>query len=179
MKVFVFLFLLATLLFSIARECTGSNAHNKDPIIESVCANNAKRHLSQIQADRDSWIGLPWNRSDLIKFADKGFDTDGDGAISVQECENARNFYFTALQLQFGETCETVFKHCDCDQDGFITAEDFLLSEMTCLKNGNSGKIIWALIGSKITNDGAFKGKNEEEDLLDVPVEDWAQTKED
>jgi hypothetical protein len=169
MKYLIVYFLLGVLLCDVV--C--ASFKDSDPWIQSDCVNNVKRRRSQIKADADSWKGLPWTRADLISYADRGFDTDGDKAINFTECENARNYYFTPVQIQLGETCDTVFRRCDCDGDGFITKDDFLNSYMSCLKDGKSGRLINWLIGEKITADGAFKGKNEVEDI-DISETDMA-----
>ena len=163
-------FILFGLLLLVLTADVFASIHDKDPWIESVCISNAKRRLSQLKADNESWVGLPWTRNDLINFAGQ-FDTDGDKAIDFQECEDVRNYYFEPYQLQIGETCDTVFRRCDCDGDGYITQWDFENSHMTCLREGKSGKLLWWLVGGKITEAGAFNGKQQVDNAYGITDE--------
>lgn len=136
-----------------------------DPLIASPCVDGVARLRSQIEADRRSWDDYPFNRSDLIAYMHLGFDVNNDQYLSMEECNDARNYYFTEFELQWGETCATVFNRCDCDGDGLISQWDFENSYMTCLRRGLDGARIFYLIGARITSMGAYKGKI-------VPTED-------
>ena len=168
----VFRKFIAFFVFAVlASELVVASFKNVDPLIQSECANGAKRRRSLIEEDRKSWDTVPFKREDLIGYMKLGFDTDDDKALSYQECENARNYYLNDFERQIVETCETIFLKCDCDQDGYITQEDFANSYMTCLKDAKSGKIIYYFVGSRITAGGAFAGKKNSTYELDVPVD--------
>ena len=147
-----------TFVFFIAcvRECL---AKTHDPLIASPCVDGVTRRRSQIEADRRSWDDYPFNRSDLIEYMKLGFDVNDDQHLSPDECKMARDYYFTPFELQWGETCATVFARCDCDGDGLISQWDFENSYMTCLRRGLDGARIQYLIGGRIASKGAYKGK--------------------
>lgn len=134
-------------------------AKQRDIVVSSPCVDGVTRKLSQVRADNRSWDEYDFVRDDVIAYMKLGFDQNGDGYLSERECNEARNFYFSPFELQWGETCRTVILRCDCDGDGLISLEDFQNSYMTCLRRGIDGARIKYLIGGRITEKGAFKGK--------------------
>lgn len=133
----------------------------KDVAVRSSCAFPATRTRGELESYAKSWVtceykGVPLNRSAIIDYFKLGFDLDGDGKLSMKECETARNCFFTKAELQFGETCKTVFDRCDCNQDGVITRTDFERSYFTCLKDCDAGRNIYWLIGSRLVNNTAY-----------------------
>ena len=61
----------------------------------------------------------------------KQFDTDGNGGVSREELEhNIRESPIRALYMHmFGPM---IFKECDADHNGQITAHDMFLANTTC-----------------------------------------------
>ena len=117
--------------------------------------------------DLQSWKTCRWQRIEVISWVDKGFDTNRDGKLSMEECEWARSYYFKPIEQMFGESCPTVFERCDCDGDGFIDAQDFLNSKYTCLRNCDKATLIWFFIGSRMATDRAFEGIQEADHTID------------
>ncbi len=148
----IFVFLLGYLLWSC-------EAKPRDIIISSPCVDGVTRKLSQVLADNRSWDDYDFVRDDVIAYMKLGFDQNDDGYLSEEECNEARSYYFTPFELQWGETCRTVIMRCDCDGDGLISLDDFQNSYMTCLRRGIDGARIKYLIGQRISKMGAFKGK--------------------
>jgi hypothetical protein len=125
---------------------------SKNVLVQSKCAFKSTRTRAELDAYEKSWHnceynGVRLNRTGIIDYFSLGFDINHDGVLSMEECEFARNCFFSAAERQFGETCKTVFDRCDCDQDGVITQEDFLMSHFTCLKDCEAGIRIYKYIG--------------------------------
>jgi len=163
MKVVSILLLLLVLV--------GAVYATKNVIVQSKCAFKSTRTRAELEAYEKSWHnceynGVKLNRTGIIDYFNRGFDMNQDGVLSMTECEVARNCYFSAVERQFGETCKTVFDRCDCDQDGVITQEDFLLSHFTCLKDCEAGIRIYKYIGQYLKpSDAAFtrcRGANDD-----------------
>lgn len=161
----LFAFLLIALLFSV-RPAFAKN----DPLAVSDCPNADPRHQSDVDANKATWEGCRFQRGEVISWMDKGFDIDNDGYLSMWECEYARNYYFNPVELMFGESCETVFKRCDCDGDKLIDYNDFTNSWQTCLANCNAAKRIWFFIGSRLPTEKAFDGLAEADHSIDKGV---------
>lgn len=134
-------------------------AKQRDIVVSSPCVDGVTRKLSQVRADNRSWDAYDFVREDVIGYMKLGFDQNGDGYLSEDECNDARNYYFSSFELQWGETCRTVMLRCDCDGDGLISQDDFEKSYMTCLRRGIDGARVKYLIGGRISSQGAFKGK--------------------
>lgn len=134
-------------------------AKQRDIVVSSPCVDGVTRKLSQVRADNRSWDDYDFVRDDVIAYMKLGFDQNGDGYLSENECNEARSYYFTSFENQWGETCRTVIMRCDCDGDGLISLLDFKMSYMTCLRRGIDGARIKYLIGERISSMGAFQGK--------------------
>lgn len=151
MKILGFIFLLGTILLVEA------SRHSIDIEIQSTCANNAKRLQSEIKADRESWEATPWKRVDIIKYVRDNFevDTNKDELISVEELQAARVRYLPAFLQTRVESNEIIFRKCDCDGDGFISEQDFLLSYMTCLKDARIATFLYKIFRSYFESDAS------------------------
>lgn len=167
--------LLAVLLAVCLIENGAEGMASDNTLLSTPCINGMTLTVGAYRKAQESWKHVKWDdkarqrfaemgitgdirREHIILFVQKGFDTDRDGAINRTECENARNFYFTKFELQFGESCETVFHRCDCDGDGYITEDDFFNSKFSCLKDGNAGERMWLYVGSRMPTANAFDG---------------------
>lgn len=127
----------------------------KNVIVHAPCVLEATRTRAELEAYAKSWAKCKWQRHEIVAYFKRGFDLNGDDALSMDECEFARNCYFDPELRQFGETCKTVFDRCDCGQDGVITAEDFENSYFTCLKDCEAGERIYTYIGQYLENNTA------------------------
>ena len=145
----------------------------KNVIVQSKCAFKSTRTRAELEEYEKSWHnceynGVKLNRTGIIDYFGLGFDRNGDGVLTMDECEFARNCYFNAAERQFGETCKTVFDRCDCDQDGEITQTDFEMSYFTCLKDCEAGIRIYKYIGQYLKpGDKAFsRCRNSNDDFV-------------
>lgn len=82
---------------------------------------------------------------DCIAGKKEMFDTDGDDALDLEELktlfhETIPKTYHPFLKSLGG--VEATMKHCDVDEDGKISNEDFKHSEDTCLAS------CWKRIGA-------------------------------
>lgn len=149
------------ILFLLLSACAIALCVSKDVPVRSPCVIATTRTRSELESYAKSWEnceydGVKLTRTAIIDYFKLGFDLDGDGKLSMAECEAGRNCYFNAAERQFGETCKTVFDRCDCNQDGMITRTDFERSYFTCLKDCTAGKNIFRLIGQFVINTTAF-----------------------
>ena len=151
-------------------------ALSDNDILDRGCVNGITRTRKQYKRDQDSWNNCVINnqtlkRMNIINWIGKGFDMDGDEAISFEECQYTRKYYFNEAELIVGETCETVMQRCDCDGDGYITYEDFKRSDMSCLRDCDAGKRVWYFVGSRMTDPNkAFTGTKEPDRTIDKNV---------
>lgn len=140
---------------------------SKDVLVRSPCTIATSRTRAELDAYAKSWEYCTYHdkdlgadvrleRSAIINYFKLGFDLNNDGKLSMEECETARNCYFSKAELEFGETCKTVFDRCDCFQDGVITESDFVHSYFTCLKDCTAGRRIYEYIGKYIGNGTAM-----------------------
>lgn len=139
---------------------------SKDVIVRSPCTIPSTRTRAELDAAAKSWDNcfyhdskhgnVKLDRSGIIDYFKLGFDLNNDGKLSMDECETARNCFFTRAELQFGETCKTVFDRCDCNQDGVITRLDFEKSTFTCLRDCTAGQRIYQYIGQYLGNGTAL-----------------------
>lgn len=116
----------------------------------SKCVNGVSKTKATYDSDINSWKNCKWQRSDVINMTGLGFDLNGDQVIDAYEIEFARHYYFTSFELVFGESTKEVIEHCDCDGDGRISQEDFLSSEMSCIRNCDKAEEVWWFLGSRI-----------------------------
>lgn len=135
---------------------------NKSPtdLISSKCLNGASKTRAAYEADLASWKNCRWQRSDVINMTGMGFDLNGDKFIDAYEIEFARHYYFSAPELIMAESTKEVMEHCDCDGDGVISEEDFLNSDMSCIRNCDKAAEVWYFLGSRIKNGIPYTGVN-------------------
>lgn len=152
-------FLLGASLFIAFLLCVQAKSSSKSELMPSICVNGGTKTRADYEADQASWIGCPWQRSDVIEWTGRGFDLNGDELIDEDEINTARHYYFEDYELIFGETAAEVLDHCDCDGDGFISTDDFLNSKMTCIRNCNKAREVWWFLGSRIANGVPYSGK--------------------
>lgn len=142
-------------------------------LLPAPCVNGLTLTRKQHNADLESWETCRFQRMDLIKYMRGGFDMDGDSAISFEECNYIRNYYFNKAELVFGESCETVFQRCDCDGDGYITYEDYRDSNFSCLRACRDAERLWYFVGSRMVDPTkAFSGVQEADKTIDKSVLD-------
>lgn len=144
----------------------------KDKILPSLCLNGYPKKLSEHLADVESWKNCVINgslakREDIIGWVKRGFDQNNDDEISMEECEFTQNYYLTPEQRKI-EPCSVVFERCNCDNDGGISIQDFLMAEYTCLRNCDVAYLMWVLIGSKMPSERAFDGIKAADDSVDL-----------
>lgn len=69
----------------------------------------------------------------VLKYA----DIDGDALIGIEEIRAAKAKYLTWFERFMawgtGQSAELMLELCDADNDGYISHEDFVKSEKTCL----------------------------------------------
>lgn len=149
MKIIIFLILILS-IHCCFTEVAARNSKSANDLIPSKCANGVSKTRAAYEEDINSWKTCRWQRSDVINMTGLGFDLDGDKRISAYEIEFARHYYFTSMELVFGESTKEVMEHCDCDGDGFIDQDDFFNSDMSCIRNCAKGTEVWWFIGSRI-----------------------------
>ena len=141
-------------------------------IIVSECINGYVKHKAEHERDVLSWKTCKFQRDQIIGYMQTGFDLDGDGALNFTECQKARNYYFSKAELDFGESCEKVFLRCDCDNDGYITLDDFEKSHLTCLRDCGSAWRVWYFVGSRMPTGKAYEGLQAPDETIDKSVLD-------
>jgi Ca2+-binding EF-hand superfamily protein len=139
-------------------------------ILATSCLNGYAKTRWEHEQDVISWKTCRFQREEVISWVGLGFDRNNDSSIDMDECNFARNFYFTPKEQEAGESCYTVFERCDCDNDGFITEEDFALSAYTCLRDCGAAMRIWFFIGSRMPKKKAFAGLQEADQTIDKDV---------
>ncbi len=152
--------------------CVLATCVAKDVMRRAPCKVATTRMQSELDAFAKSWENCEYNgvkltRMAIVDYFKLGFDLDGDGKLSMSECEAGRNCYFNSVERKFGETCKTVFDRCDCNQDGLITRDDFERSFFTCLKDCEAGRRIYEYIGIHMANNTAFSKCRNSDDSFD------------
>lgn len=107
-----------------------------------VAITDAERNAER-QANLASFETCPRQRADAVACARRYGDSDGDGMITAAEIDAVIARYLTIpertlvwLAQKLGlEDTRTVLAHCDADQDGRISQQDFEASADTCLKD--------------------------------------------
>ncbi len=133
MKIYIVTFLLLVTLFNWCY--TVHSSTTRDQYLPAICANGETIRKSEYEADRASFKTCPYNRTEAVDWMKEGFDLNGDGYVTMEECIVCRNEILTWYEKPIAENCELIFRHCDCDGDGRIYPEDFLKAEFTCLRN--------------------------------------------
>lgn len=127
-----------------------------DDYIESICVNAESITRKKHQEDIDSMLTCPHQRSDVVEMLDWGFDINNDGYIDKNECEAARNFYLNWWEKPIMESCDTIFRHCDCDGDGMIDHKDIMNSVDTCIRNCDKVMLLMTYVKERVKNRKAF-----------------------
>lgn len=161
-----FLFLILFFLGVGIVTCTHSEHgvvryHDENALMPPKCANGRTMTYKQYEANKESWVTCRWQRIEVIDWVKLGFDLDGDEQLSLDEIITARNFYFNKLERRLGEAATTVMTNCDCDGDGYITRQDFIDADFSCLADCRKAGYIYYFIGSRIVNGTAFGAKQD------------------
>jgi len=125
-------------------------------LLPPLCQNGRTVTRKQHQEDIDSMKTCPHSREEVIEMMDWGFDIDNDGVIDKTECESARNFYLNWWEKPVMESCDTVFRNCDCDGDGKMSKKDVMTSIDTCLRNCDKVMLLMKYVRQRIANRRAF-----------------------
>lgn len=156
MKLILFLFFCIAITYIphiFARSSSG-----KDVLVPSKCVYGVSKSKLAYEEDINSWKTCPWQRFDVINMTGLGFDLNGDQLIEPYEIEFAKHYYFSPIELIFGESTKEVMDHCDCDGDGYISQDDFLNSDMSCIRNCDKAREVWWFLGSRIANGKPYSG---------------------
>ena len=150
------------LLVCISTYVTARHHSGGDELLPAVCANGETMSRMKHEADIKSFETCPHKRDEAVAIMGKGFDLNGDGCLTLDECVYARNYYLTKWwEKAVAEDCDTVFKHCDCDGDGRICPDDFEKAVFTCLRNCDTVMMINKYIASRMEGGIAFNGVKE------------------
>lgn len=127
-----FLILLCLFLSVVFVRCVSH--HKPTDIIDKGCVIDSKITRATFEANQKSLFNCNLNRSDVVEFA-RVFDLNRDLAIGYDECVKIREHYVPEIARSIVESCDEVFRRCDCDGDGYITNDDFDRSIPTCLRD--------------------------------------------
>jgi len=159
-RAFIVMACLALLIFS-ATPTLGKKHHSShhtnnstsgDPneILPSLCANGATVTRAEREKNQASLETCKYDRQSAIEVFKAGFDVDGDGLFTIDECYKARRAYIHTWEEPFAESCEKIFDHCDCNADRVITVEDFETAVDTCLRNCDTIEKFMHYVGSRM-----------------------------
>lgn len=165
---FVLFLLFSALVLTVS---AGKHAHHGDgedsegtsgsDIMQPLCVNGKMVTRAEREENLKSLETCELKREDVIAYFGKGFDINGDGWFTMDECEKARVYYLKWWERSVAESCVEVFAHCDCDGDGRINEQDFTDAKDTCLRNCKTLKNIQFFIGSRMVGN-AFEGVKEQ-----------------
>lgn len=129
-----------------------NNSTSGDPneILPSLCANGATVTRAEREKNQASLETCKYDRQSAIEVFKAGFDVDGDGLFTIDECYKARRAYIHTWEEPFAESCEKIFDHCDCNADRVITVEDFETAVDTCLRNCDTIEKFMHYVGSRM-----------------------------
>ncbi len=123
-------------------------------LLTAVCANGETMTRARHELDASSFKDCPHQRNDTLVWFDRGFDLDGDNAVSVDECNMARNKYTKFWERPLVPDCAKIFRHCDCDGDGFISHQDFHKAVYTCMRDCKTVKLFYKFVISRLPANG-------------------------
>lgn len=163
------LFVLFLFICALAAIAEASSHLKPTDLIASPCTGkNTKITRAYHDANAKSRADCPYNRSDVITVAQKGYDLNGDGLICIDEIITLENHYLSAAEialLNLIETPETIIRRCDCDNDGCISQWDFENSIDTCLRDCPALRRIKYFLGDRV--DGEVMGKVKAPEAID------------
>lgn len=161
MRAFIATAFLALLVFLVAPSLAkqthhsihkSSNTTHADPneLLPSLCANGATVTRGEREKNLASLETCKYDRDSAIDVFNVGFDVNGDGLFTIEECYEARRAYIKTYEEPFAESCEDIFRHCDCNADGAITEIDFRTALDTCLRNCDFIEKFMKYVGSRM-----------------------------
>lgn len=132
-----------------------------EELVYSPCKNGISHPKSVVEEDQASWLTCSHQRAEVIEYMKRGFDLDNNQMWDIDECEMARQYYFSPMERMLAAkiSCEDIFFRCDCDGDGSISQEDFEMSYLSCLRNCDRAMLIKRLVLDRMPTDHAFEGK--------------------
>lgn len=129
---------------------SNSTSGNPNEVLPSLCANGATVTRAEREKNQASLETCKYDRQSAIEVFKAGFDVDGDGLFTIDECYKARRAYIHTLEEPFAESCEKIFDHCDCNADRVITIDDFDTAVDTCLRNCDTIEKFMHYVGSRM-----------------------------
>ena len=121
-------------------------------MLPSLCKNGATVTRGEREANQQSLLECKYDRSNAIEVFKAGCDINKDGFFTIDECYQLRRL-LPALIEPFAESCEEIFRHCDCDGDGIITERDFLTAVDTCLRNCSKIEEFMTKVGPRLSKE--------------------------
>jgi len=118
--------------------------------LPSLCANGATVTRKERERNQLSLETCEYDRQSAIEVFKAGFDVDGDGLFTIDECYEAYHAYIHLWEEPLAESCEKVFAHCDCNADRTITISDFETAVDTCLRNCDTIHMFMKYVGSRM-----------------------------
>jgi len=156
-----YIFLVIVLALSASTIIEASSHKKPTDVLASPCVGSRFMITRAYQdANLKSLANCPFNRSQVITFARKGFDLNNDTFITPDEIDKIKHHYLSAAEitaLDLIETTATIMHRCDCDGDGKISQWDFEHTPNTCLRNCPSLTKINYCVGDRIA-DGKVMG---------------------
>lgn len=72
-------------------------------------------------------------------------EEDKDGCLDIVEVDHAKTLYlgrYISRAANLIESSETIMRNCDFDKDGCISANDFMMSNRTCVNDNLKRQLI-------------------------------------
>ena len=169
MKTFIYVLLAVFVVLSAVSEIAAVSHKTATDVLGTPCTGK-NYHITRAQHDwnQESLRTCKFNRSEVVEWAKKGFDLNGDMYIDMAEVKGIRDYYLTPAELASNlvETLDTIFYRCDCDGDGRISNWDFDNTPDTCLRDCGALTRINYFIGSRMADGKAF-GAKKDPDAID------------
>lgn len=132
-------------------------AHRRPPPPLPASKSETKPHVDVAHViDAAALIAMgecEYKRADAIECALRYIDADKDGRICKEEVQQTLDkvigFWESVVTLWY--SANYVMAHCDADEDGFISMEDFARSEEKCLHDCFPRRIFFENVCARLT----------------------------